>query len=76
MPDRHGKLAEVRPIYRTGDRVLVKIPFGYCEMVVQGFETRDGALWLNGRVWGFYVCFPMRRIKGRLAPYQVMGWRA
>jgi hypothetical protein len=29
MPDRHGKLADVRPIYRKGDRVLVELPSGY-----------------------------------------------
>lgn len=75
MPAAKGERAEVHPIYRKGDRVLVKIPFGYCEMVVQDYETRDGALWLNGRVWGFYVSFPIKRIRGRLASYQAMGWR-
>lgn len=73
MLGEHGR-GEVRPIFRRGDRVLVKVPFGYCEMVVQGFETRGGSLWLYGLVWGFLVSFPIKRVRRRLAPYHVLGW--
>lgn len=74
MPDRHGKTADVRPIFRRGDRVLVKLPFGYCEVVIQGYEVRGGALWINELGPGSLVSFPMKKVRYRLSPYHVLGW--
>lgn len=34
-----ARAAEVRPIYRKGDGVLVALPFGYCDVVIVGAET-------------------------------------
>ena len=47
MPGEQGK-AEVRPIYRKGDRVLVELPFGYCDVIVEGCEVEGGRLRLYG----------------------------
>jgi hypothetical protein len=74
MPDRHGNLAKVRPIYRKGDRVLVKLPFGYCEVVVQSYEIRGGVMWLHGLGPGSLVAFPVKKVRYRLAPYHTLGW--
>jgi hypothetical protein len=74
MPADHGTRAEVRPIYRRGDRVLVKLPFGYCEVVIQSYEMRLGALWLNGFGPGSLVSFPMKKVRYRLSPHHVLGW--
>jgi hypothetical protein len=68
------QVAEVRPIYRRGDRVLVKLPFGYCEVVIQGYEMRRGTLWLYGRGPGSLVAFPMKKVRYRPSPYHVLGW--
>jgi hypothetical protein len=29
-----ARTAEVRPIYRKGDRVLVELPSGFCDVIV------------------------------------------
>ena len=42
MPDRHGKPAEVRPIYRLGDHVLVRLPSGLYQMEIRASELIDG----------------------------------
>lgn len=74
MPAAKGTLADVRPIYRMGDRVLVKLPFGYCEVVIQSYEVRDGALWLHGLGPGALVSFPMKKVRYRLSPHHILGW--
>jgi len=74
MPDRHGKLAEVRPIFRRGDRVLVKVPFGYCEVTVLRYQVIGGQLWLHGTSAGSTMSFPIHKIRGRLAPNESLGW--
>lgn len=37
-----ARLAEVRLIYREGDRMLVELPFGYCEVINEGREFEGG----------------------------------
>ena len=49
MPDRHGKTAEVRPIYRLGDHVLVRLPAGLYQMEIRAAEVIDGEVWFYGR---------------------------
>lgn len=71
MPDRHGKLADVRPIYRLGDRVLVELPSGFYQLVVQSAKIADGELWLDGKAAEFYTTFPARLVIRRLAPGEV-----
>ena len=75
MPDRHGKLAEVRPIYRTGDRVLVELPSGYYVLVIQASEVVADELWFDGESPEFGTSFPARSIVRRLAPGEVFNWR-
>jgi hypothetical protein len=75
MPDRHGKLAEVRPIYRRGDRVLVELPSGYHVLVIQASETIAGEMWFDGESSEFGTSFPARSIVRRLAPGEVFNWR-
>jgi hypothetical protein len=68
MPDRHGKLAEVRSIYRRGDRVLVELPSGRYRLVIQSAEIVGGELWLHGEASEFSKTFPARCVVRRLAP--------
>lgn len=43
------RAGEVRPIYRKGDRVLVKSLTGFCVLVIQEHESREnGELWFYG----------------------------
>jgi hypothetical protein len=41
-------VADVRPIYEKGDRVLVKFLTGFCAFVIQECEYREGELWFYG----------------------------
>jgi hypothetical protein len=75
MPDRHGELAEVRPIYRKGDRVLVELPSGYYVLMIQASEVVAGELWFDGESSEFGTSFPARSIIRRLAPGEVFNWR-
>lgn len=36
------------PDLQEGSRLIVRIPFGFREVVVQWYEMRDGRLWLHG----------------------------
>ncbi len=78
MSREHGgsarKSAEVRPIYRRGDRVLAELPSGFYELVVQSSEIVDGELWLYGKGVGFGTSFPARCIVGRLRPGEGFTW--
>jgi hypothetical protein len=74
VPDEHGKAAEVRPIYRRGDRVLVELPFGYCD-VVEGSEIEDGRVWLYGACGGLGVRFTAKAVVRRLTRHQLLSWR-
>lgn len=73
MPGEHGK-AEVRPIYRRGDRVLVELSSGYYDLVIQSSEIIDGELWLYGAGPGFVKTFPAGCIVRRLAPGENFTW--
>lgn len=68
MPDRHGKLAEVRPIYRRGDRVLVELDSGLYDLIIQTSEVVGGELWLYGKGPGFIKTFPAKCVVRRLSP--------
>jgi hypothetical protein len=74
MPDRHGKTAEVRPIYRKGDRVMVKLPSGFYVLVIQASEFIAGELWLDGHSAEFGTSFPARCVVRRLAPGENFTW--
>lgn len=67
--------AEVRPIYRKGDRVLVEMPFGYCDVIIEGSEFEDGRLRLYGVCGKLAVRFTAEAIVRRLARHQVLSWR-
>jgi hypothetical protein len=75
MPAAKGKIAEVRPIYRTGDRVLVELPSGFHVLVIQASEVVAGELWFDGESSKFGTSFPARSIVRRLAPGEVFNWR-
>jgi hypothetical protein len=68
MPDRHGKLADVRPAYGRGDRVLVKLPLCYYVLVIHASDIIDGELWFYGRGVDVIMPFPAACIVRRLAP--------
>lgn len=58
--------AGVRPIYKEGDRVLVEMPFGYCDVLIEGVEAEGGRL----RVYGVCVGLALRFTA------EAAGWRA
>jgi len=74
MPDRHGKPADVRPIYRKGDRVLVELESGLYDLVIQSAEAIAGEVWLYGAGPRFVKTFPARCIVRRLAPGEDLTW--
>jgi hypothetical protein len=74
MPDRHGKTADVRPIYRKGDRVLVELESGFYDLTIQSSEIIAGELWLYGAGPGFIKTFPAGCIIRRLAPGEDINW--
>ena len=74
MPDRHGKLAEVCPIYRKGDRVLVELESGFYDVVIHVSEVIAGELWLYGVGPGFIKTFPAWCIVRRLTPGEDLRW--
>lgn len=73
MPDEQG-VGEVRPIYRTGDRVLVKLPSGIYHLVIQSAEIVGGELWLEGKASEFSKSFPARCVLRRLRPGDRFTW--
>lgn len=66
--------AEVRSIYRKGDRVMVKIEFGYCEIVVQRHEIKNERLWLYGIYQGIAILFPATKVIRRLTRHEAVKW--
>ena len=74
MPGEQGK-AEVRPIYRKGDRVLVELPFGYGDVVIEGAEVEGGRLRLYGVCGGLGIRFTAEAVVCRLARHQIVSWR-
>ncbi|HEV2863069.1 MAG TPA: hypothetical protein VGX48_18785 [Pyrinomonadaceae bacterium] len=73
MPDERG-VGEVRPIYRRGDRVLVKFMTGFCALVIQEYEYRGGELWFYGVSCCSMMYFPSASIVGRLDAGEVLSW--
>lgn len=73
MPDEQGK-AEVRPIYRKGDRVLVKLLTGFCAFVIQEFEYMDRELWFYEVSCCLMMYFPFASVVGRLDAGEVLSW--
>jgi hypothetical protein len=73
MPGEQGK-AEVRPIYKKGDRVLVKFLTGFCAFVIQECEYREGELWFYGVSCCSMMYFPVASIVGRLGAGEVLSW--
>lgn len=63
----------VRPIFRRGDRVLVRTSFGYFDVVVQWYEIKEGKLWLCGEGPGFGGVFPVTDVIRRISPHQPWG---
>jgi hypothetical protein len=68
MPAAKGNGAEVRPIYRRGDRVLVNLPPGYYGLVIHASDFIDGEVWFYGRGADVIMPFPATKIVRRLAP--------
>lgn len=58
MPAAKSKRAEVRSIYRRGDRVLVELPSGYYLLVIQDSKIIGGELWLEGRALDYSTSLP------------------
>lgn len=66
--------AEVRSIYRKGDRVIVKLPPDFYVLLVQSWEIIGGELWLRAKVEGVTMPFPAANAVRRLAPGEVFTW--
>lgn len=67
-------VADVRPIFRKGDRLLVKFPFGSCEMVVQRHAIKSGRVWLYGMCYGFVVLFFASQVIRRITLHQAFDY--
>jgi hypothetical protein len=67
-------VGEVRPIFRKGDRVVVKIEFGFCEIIIQRHEIKNGRVWLYGTFQGIAVLFPATKVLRRLTQHQALKW--
>jgi hypothetical protein len=71
MPAANGKRAEVRSIYRRGDRIVVELPPDFYVLLVRSWEIIGGELWLHAKVGGFTIPFPATRVIRRLAPSEI-----
>jgi hypothetical protein len=67
MPDRHGKLADVRPAYGRGDRVLVRLPLCYYVLVIHASDLIDGEVWFYGKGVDIIMPFPAACVVRRLS---------
>lgn len=74
MPDRHGDGADVRPIYRNGDRVVVELPPDFYVLLIQSWEIIGGELWLHAKVGSVTIPFQATKIIRRLAPRESFTW--
>lgn len=68
MPADRVEFADVRPIYRLGDYVLVCLPTGLYQLEIRASEVIDGEVWFYGRSACLIMPFPVARIVRRLAP--------
>ena len=66
--------ADVRPIFRRGDRVIVKLSSDFYVLVVQASELDGGELWLYARMGGSAMPIPATRVVRRLAPGEAFTW--
>jgi hypothetical protein len=71
---RKVNAADVRPIFRRGDRVLVKIDVVFYDMIIQRQKLIDGVLWLDGEGIGVAASFQLKSIIRRLAPNEIVEW--
>jgi hypothetical protein len=71
MPDRHGKTADVRSIYRLGDHVLVRLPAGLYLMEIRASEVIDGEVWFYGRRAHLIGPFTAACVVRRLTPGEI-----
>lgn len=71
MPAAKGNSAEVRPIYRKGDHVLVRLPAGLYRMKIRATEVIDGELWFYGRRGHLIGPFTAACVVRRLTPDEI-----
>jgi hypothetical protein len=74
MPAAEGKLAEVRSIYRNGDRIVVELPPDFYVLLVRSGEIIGGELWLHAKVGSAIIPFPATKVIRRLAPGEIFTW--
>jgi len=77
MSHKRGEAAELRSIYRRGDRVLVELESGFYVLVIQTSEIAGGELWLHAAGFGFEfgTSFRAKCIVRRLRRGEVLIWR-
>lgn len=68
MPADRVELADVRPIYKPGDCVLVRLPTGLYQLEIRASEVIEGEVWFYGRSACLIMPFPVTGIVRRLAP--------
>jgi hypothetical protein len=67
-------MAEVRSIYRMGDRVLVELPPWFYVLVIQSWQIIQGELWLYAKMGNSTMPFPASCVVRRLAPGEDFTW--
>lgn len=67
-------MGEVGPIYRKGDRVLVRLLTGFCAFVIQECENKNGELWFYGASCCSMMYFLSANIVCRLETNEVLSW--
>lgn len=72
MPAAKGTGAEVRPIYRLGDHVLVRLPAGLYRMEIRASEVIDGEVWFYGRRAHLIGPFTAACVVRRLTPDEIL----
>lgn len=71
MPAAKGNSADVRPIYRVGDHVLVRLPAGLYRMEIRVTEVINGELWFYGRRGHLIGPFTAACVVRRLTPDEI-----
>lgn len=75
MPADRIELADVRPIYRRGDHVLVRLPTGLHQLEIRASEVIDGEVWFYGRRACLIMPFTTACVVRRLTPGEIRsGW--
>lgn len=71
MPADRGEFSDVRPIYRLGDHVLVRLPTGLHQLEIRASEVIDGEVRFYGRGACLIMPFTVACVVRRLTPEEI-----